>query len=79
MYRAEMSLFIASAGLNCAKRKGGPEADQLDTMTKHIERAPLVELTADAVEQHRLCSCSVVLRQGLPRLQLRRLHPREHV
>ena len=55
------------------------QAEQLDAMAQHVERAALVELLADPVEQRLASRRAVVLRQRLPRLRLRRLHPGEDV
>ena len=44
-------------------------------MAQHVEGAALIDLVADAVEEHRLCGCAVGLGQRLPRLRLGLLHP----
>ena len=37
-------------------------------MAQHVERTPVVELLADAIEQHRMRAGTVVFRKRLPRM-----------
>ena len=55
------------------------EAEELDAMAEHVERAALVDLVAKATEQRLTSARAVVPGQELPRLRLRRLHPIDHV
>ena len=70
---------MASAGLNCASGSGWLEAEHLDAVAQHVERAALVELVAQAGQQDFAGLCAVVLGERLPRLRLRGLHPCQHI
>src|SRR5258706_857001 len=66
-------------GLELGQCDGLAESDQFHALTQHIEGAPIIELLADAVEQHTLRTSTVVLGERLPPHGLRRLHPREQI
>ncbi len=55
------------------------QAEQFDAVAQHVQRAALVELIAQAVQQRFGGLRAVVLGQGLPSLRLGGLHPGQHV
>ena len=76
---ARMSGFMASAGLNCASGSLPRQAQHLDAMPQHVQRAALVEGIPQASQQRVGGVGAVVLDDGVPRFGLRRLHPRQHI
>ena len=61
------------------ERERVPKADNLDAMPQHVERAPVIELFADAIEQDALGGCAVVLSQRLPCLGLCGFNPGDEI
>ena len=55
------------------------QAEQFDTVAQHVERATLLQLIAQSVQQRFRSLRAVVLGQGLPSLGLGGLHPGQHI
>ena len=55
------------------------QAQQLDAVPQHIQRAALVELIAQAGQQRFAGLRAVVLGEGFPGFRLRGLHPGQHI
>ena len=66
-------------GLELRQRQLLSQAQHLDAVPQHIERAALVELIAQAGQQGFGGVRAVVLGEGVPGLGLRGLHPGQHV
>ena len=65
--------------LELGERERLPQADDVDAMAQNVERAAIVELLADAVEQDALRRRAVRCLQRLPGLGLRRFDPGDEV
>ena len=65
--------------LELGQRERLPQADDVDAVAQHFERAAIVELLADAVEQDALRRRAVRLGQRLPGLGLRRFDPGDEI
>ena len=70
---------MARAGLNWASDSGCSQAQHLDAVPQHVERAALVDLIAQAGQQGFGGVRAVVLGDRLPGFGLRGLHPGQHV
>ena len=66
-------------GLELRQLERALEPQQVNAHTQHLQRAPVVQRLAQAVQQHGLGSGAVVLGQRLPGLGLRGLHPGQQV
>jgi len=65
--------------LELRQRQRGPQPDHLDAMASHIEGTALIELLADAVEEHDFRSLAVVLDKCRPGCGLGRPDPGHNV
>jgi len=69
----------AESRLELCERERLSQTDHLDAVAKHVERAALVHLLADTVEQHGLGGSAVVLRERVPSVLLGRLKPSKEI